>query len=57
MSVCLYVHICTTPVPGVQGNQKRELDTLELASEMLATLWLLGNEPRNSGSLAGVFNC
>ena len=46
MSVCLYVHICTTPVPGVQGNQKRELDTLELALEMLATLWLLGIELR-----------
>lgn len=22
-----------------------------------AVMWLLGNEPRNSGSLAGVFNC
>lgn len=43
-------------MPGAQGDQKRELDTLELALEIFATIWSLGNKSRVSKRTASTLN-
>lgn len=55
---CLpYVHICTMPVP-VPKEPRRESDTLELASEILGTMWSLGStlESPSQDFLSSVFS-
>ena len=45
-------------MPGALKDQKKALDLLELALELVVSdMWVLGIEPRSYARAASAFNC
>lgn len=54
MPACAFM--CTVFTLRVPENQKRVLNSLELESQAVVTVWTLGTEPRSSARAAWVLN-